>query len=76
MKSWKLLGSDDLENWSVIDERENVDELNGPLCHKVFDVQEDKRKFFRFVQILQHEKNHRGNWNLCLNHFDFFGKIQ
>ncbi|KAK8834085.1 hypothetical protein M9Y10_038536 [Tritrichomonas musculus] len=76
MKTWKIEGSDDLQNWSLIDLRENVDELNGPLCHMVFKVDENKRKPFRFIKILQHEKNHRGNWNLCLGHFDFYGTIQ
>lgn len=76
MKTWKILGSDDLQQWSQIDLRENIEELNQPLGHKVFKIDDDKRKPYRFIQILQHEKNHRGNWNLCLNHFDFFGVVQ
>ena len=76
MKSWKLEGSNDGNYWIVIDVQNNVEELNGPMCNQVFGIKDNAREFFRFIRILQHKKNHRGNWNLCLGHFDLFGTIK
>ncbi|KAH0787159.1 putative serine/threonine protein phosphatase type 5 [Histomonas meleagridis] len=74
MKTWKLLGTNDGKTLEVIDERSNVNELNGPLATATFKVKDPKP--YKMLILLQHEKNHRGNWNLCLNHIDFFGTLQ
>ena len=73
MKTWKLMGSNDGESWEVIDEQKDVDELNGPLATKTFRVKNGGR--FQILKLWQHEKNHRGNWNICLQHIDFFGTL-
>lgn len=74
MKTWKLMGSNDGRTFSVIDERHDVEELNGPLATKTFRVQNPGT--YKLIMLLQHERNHRGNWNLCVNHVDFFGTIE
>lgn len=76
MKSWKIEGSNDGKYWIVLDIQNNVNELNGPMHNQVFGIKENAREFFRYIRILQHKKNHRGNWNLCLGHFDLFGTVK
>jgi hypothetical protein len=73
MKTWKLLGTNDGTNWVLLDEQTDVDELNGPGFTETFPVA-NHEPFVAF-QLLQHERNHRGNWNLCLEHFEIFGTV-
>lgn len=74
MKTWILEASNDLENWIIIDSRKDVDELNGPLYAKMFDV--NCNEFYRYIKLVQTERNHRGLLNLDLHHIDFFGIVQ
>ena len=73
MKTWKLMGSNDGSSWEVVDEQKDVDELNEFFARKTFKVKNVGR--FKLLRLWQHEKNHRGNWNICLQHIDFFGTL-
>lgn len=73
MKTWQFLGSDDGENWTLVDERKDTIELNGPLHWHTYTVAEPRP--YRAYLLKQNEPNHRGNWNICLNRLEFFGKI-
>jgi hypothetical protein len=73
MKTWRLLGSNDGNEWTVIDEQTNTTELNGPLQRGTYHVAEPHH--WKVIMLKQHERNHRGNWNICLNHFEIFGSL-
>lgn len=51
MKNWRIDGSNDLNSWTEIDIRENVNDLNEPMCYMVFNDTEEKRKFFRLIKL-------------------------
>jgi hypothetical protein len=73
MKTWQLLASNPGEDWTVLDERKDTTELNGPLHWNTYKVAEPRP--YRVLLLKQTERNHRGNWNICLNRLEFFGKI-
>jgi hypothetical protein len=73
MKTWQLLGSNDGEDWNLIDEQKDTTELNGPLCIQTYHVAEPRP--WKALLLKQTEPNHRGNLNICLNHFEVFGSL-
>ena len=85
LKSWQFVGSNDHENWDLIDMKENNSELNGPRNSSHFECS-NKNGFYRYIKFIQTE-----NWNnlsfytnigyyaryiVGLSSIEFFGSIE
>ena len=82
-KSWKIMGSNDHEQWELIDMKENNEELNGPRKCSNFECI-NKIGFYRYIKYIQTE-----NWSttyyvysynnmkyyIGLSAIEFFGSI-
>lgn len=86
-KSWKFMGSNDHQNWELIDIKENNDELNGPQRTSRFECT-NQNGFFRYIKYIQIENHRRKiqysrgkqNMEMCqyiigLSAMEFFGSI-
>lgn len=76
MKSWKLFGSNDKNEWTLIDTEWDVDALNGKYHAVVFPVRPQSEPF-RYLKIAQAGPNWAGSqyYNLALSQIEFFGDI-
>lgn len=72
--SWAIMGSNDGENWSEIDRRENVTEMNDEGVVKSFKVTNPMS--CKFVRICQTGPNSLGTDVMTLARFELFGAVQ
>ena len=86
-KSWKIMGSNDHQNWELIDIKENNEELNGSRRACRFKCT-NQNGFFRYIKYIQIENHRRKiqysrgkpNMEMCqyiigLSAMEFFGSI-
>ena len=74
-KSWTLEVSSDGEKWSIVDRRENNEDLNFPYVARNFALSAHPTEKFRFVRLRQTGKNHSGNDCLCISALELFGEL-
>jgi hypothetical protein len=70
-RSWTLEGSDDCNEWSVLDTRRESDVLNGPSVLGNFGV--DRPGSFNHFRLRQTGPNHSGNDIFAFCYFDLCG---
>lgn len=79
-RSWKILGSNDGNNWDVIDEVVNSDEMNSPTPIAYFAVKKRPEPYtqFRIEQYANQIKKPQSTdiYQFCLNALEFFGLIE
>lgn len=77
LKSWVIEGSNDQNNWIVLDYRNNIDKLNNKSAFSTFKINEyySKNDFYRFLRLRQTGPNTAGNHQLCLSSLEYFGSI-
>lgn len=73
LKSWKIEGSNDGDQWKTLDERDS-DILNEEDKEAVFDCSKNDTPY-RFIRLIQTGPNHRGDHMLALSRVEFFGYI-
>jgi hypothetical protein len=73
LKSWVIEGSNDGENWTEIDRREDNNDLNGKGNVMTWRCENPMRA--RIIRLRQIGKNHRGTDDLQLNAIEFFGQL-
>jgi hypothetical protein len=71
--SWIVEGSLDDSNWSILDRRENNDEMTSAHPIGTFTVSHSDES--RFLQLRQIGKNAAGNDCLVLYAFELFGQL-
>lgn len=78
MKHWKVLGSNDGSNWSLVDE-EDTDILNKPHSYSTFKCKGENKQFYTYFKIEQLEnfssKKETVN-EMTLSKFEFFGEVR
>lgn len=76
-KSWSLEGSNDRENWEIIDIRKNDVSLHGPKKTSSFIIENNDEIFFRYIKIKQQGEGHalKPNYMLILSQIEFYGQI-
>lgn len=79
-KSWKICGSNDKENWDVLDHQLNCCELNGPYKQHRFicDPVKGKYRYIRYIQEDSFDSERtRSNFKyiIYLTCIEFFGEI-
>jgi hypothetical protein len=73
LKSWVVEASEDGQNWTQIDHREQDQELNGAKVLRTFRVTEARP--CRFLRLVQIGRNHRGDDCLCVSAWEMFGSL-
>jgi hypothetical protein len=73
---WGLSGSNDGNDWTILDER-NTQDLNGNYVTKMFRCNETSSvsQFYRDIRLTQTGKNSSGHDYLLLANIEFFGLI-
>lgn len=76
-KSWRIVGSNDHEEWEVIDHRVNSSELKSPgVQHRFENTKTDN--YYRYIRYIQEEVWDFGsghNSRIILTRIEFFGSI-
>jgi hypothetical protein len=72
---WEIEGSEDGNGWERIDAR-NTQDLNGNFITKTFKCSSPGNRFYRYIRLIQTEKNSSGGDNLMLCNIEFFGRFR
>ncbi|KAK8885319.1 hypothetical protein M9Y10_040765 [Tritrichomonas musculus] len=73
LKSWKIEGSNDSEQWKMLDQRDS-DILNEEDKVATFECSKNDTPY-RYIRLIQTGPNHRGDHMLALSRIEFFGFI-
>jgi len=73
MKTWKLEGSNDKKSWTTMDVRTNVNDLNGKLAWKTYEV--SNPGIFSYFKLTMTDENLCGEYYMNINAVEFFGSI-
>lgn len=73
LKSWVVEGSDDGNEWTELDQREDEDSLNDALAFRRFKCA--VRVTCRYVRIRSTDIDHSGTHLLILNAVEFYGRL-
>lgn len=84
-KTWSIYGSNDKENWTLLDERINDESLNGALYEKNFicsnSTNRSTNKRYRYIAYHQKEcwsninESYYNKYNIYITYFELFGKV-
>ena len=77
LKNWIIEGSNDKENWTILDEQKNCSYLNGSNNVHSFqiDKQEKNEQEFEYLRIRQTGTNWYGDYYFYIFSIEFYGKI-
>ena len=77
-KSWKIEGSNDNNNWTLLDKRTNDRSLDGSGFSNTFEIEESKttNEYFQYLRITQTDVNTGSNYFFILSALEYFGTIQ
>lgn len=75
LKSWVVEGSNDKSRWTILDEREGADMLNGAGSESIFrmNMKLEKSKYFRYLRIRATGPMCSGYYNMTVAHVEFYG---
>jgi hypothetical protein len=73
LKDWVVETSMDGDDWTIVDERRNNDDLNDQNVSRSFEVRVDLRRDCRFVRLRQTGKSHCHNDYMSFSSFEVFG---
>ena len=74
IKTWVLEGSNDGENWTVIDSQTNCNLMNQKRATIIFNCNSDSS--FHKLRLKMTGRNHHNGTYLCLSGIDFFGTLK
>lgn len=74
-KSWAVEGSNDNNNWEIIDNQENSPYLKENDAKHTFAVQKEKLKEFKLVRIRQTGPTHRNDDVFLIDSVEFYGEF-
>lgn len=74
--TWILCGSNDEEEWAILDEQEGTRLIAGPFQKAYIEcTNSESNEPFRYIRMQMVEPNHRGDWVFRLAQFELFGTI-
>ena len=74
-KSWRIVGSNDRENWEVVDQQVNNSSLNGKYKQCRFECSRSD-KYYRYIRYIQDDSWYlQREHNIYLTCVEFFGSI-
>jgi hypothetical protein len=74
LKNWVIEGSNNLNEWDVIDRRNENEDLNNRERCQTFKC-EAPSGLYRYIRLRQFGKNHCGTDFLFLGNVEFFGAL-
>ncbi|OHT01889.1 hypothetical protein TRFO_31241 [Tritrichomonas foetus] len=76
-KSWKIIGSNDLENWNDIHEVKEYRNSDKPNINMHFSCERlsESYRFIRFVQNENHDRNPRCKYIIQIAALELFGRV-
>ena len=75
-KSWRIVGSNDRNNWDVINQQVNNSSLNGKYRQHRFECDKND-KYYRYIRYIQDDSWSSGrSHNIWLTCVEFFGSIE
>lgn len=79
-KTWSILGSNDCNNWDLINKQENNSELNRPYKQHRFECDNNNTtsKYYRYIRYEQKDtwdNDRKYQYGIHLTCFEFFGSI-
>lgn len=75
--SWIVVGSNDGEEWFILDDQEDTRALSGPKVTEYFHCSEkESEEAFKYIKIQMVEPNYHGDWTFRLAQVEFFGTIE
>ena len=77
-KTWNIEGSNDNNNWTLLDKRTNDRSLDGSGFSNTFEIEESKttNEYFQYLRITQTDVNTGNNNWLIFSALEYFGTIQ
>ena len=75
LKSWVFEGSLNQQDWVVLDEQQNNNDLNGANKEKTFEIKSNDPREFRFLRIRMSDKNHAGTRHMTCAKFEVYGTL-
>ncbi|OHT05205.1 F5/8 type C domain containing protein [Tritrichomonas foetus] len=73
LQSWSVQGSNDGDNYSLINEQKENHDLNSCSAFKTYSF--EKTEPFRYIKILMTGNNHAGSDFMVLRNVEFFGTL-
>ena len=73
LKQWVIEGSDDGNNYTVIDKRTDDNHLNGNGNEFTFECNNDTKQSFSYFRLRMNGNNHRNNLGLGIRRIEFYG---
>lgn len=75
--TWLVTGSNDGEEWFILDDQEDTRALTGAKITQYFECTEkESDESFKYIKIQMVEPNHRGDWVFRLSQVEFYGILQ
>lgn len=72
-RNWKIEGSQNEDNWELIDQRINDSSINQPFQEIIFQV--ESKTPFPLIKITQTGPNSRNDYYFQFSFIEFFGKV-
>lgn len=76
LKNWVIEGSNDNEDWIILDSRTNDSSLNNPSAERTFKISQLSERFYKYIRIRQTGLNWKGSNQLIMDKFEIFGTIK
>ena len=76
-QSWDIEGSNDLNNWDLLDSRRKEKSLDNRAATNTFEITNKSCNYYQYIRIIQRGVNTRNyNESLCFSSIELFGSIQ
>lgn len=77
LQSWIIEGSNDFQNWKMLDLRKNDRSLDGNSFSNTFSIEKrNGDEYFQYLRIMLNGRNTSGGIRLDISALEFFGIIQ
>lgn len=76
MRSWALEGSNDKDEWTVIDSNDDCDLLNEKYAMHTFEIDSNDRNSYQYLRIRQTGPDWKGKNFLIFQNIEFYGYIE
>jgi hypothetical protein len=74
-QTWLVCGSNDEDEWIVLDEQEERQEFVGSSEVLFLPLDGEVYQFFRYIKVMMTGPNHKGDWVFRLSRIEFFGSL-
>ena len=75
LRNWVVEGSNDSNEWEIIDEQKENSDLRGRNLVHTYQVHNKNDNSFKFIRIRQTGQNWYNNYYFGLNCIEFYGQI-